>query len=243
MPFNKRSLKLVMLSFVLSFLILLTGISIEKEAFAETNTQNMTTDIGDSDSTSGPPFHSGPYGPQSYEVVMDGKRYSGRYEFIQYALGNPGDLVFHDIAANSQRKSVVINFDTGYNGSLAIELSTSLINALSISPLGNGSNTGNGTSLIIMEDGRKVDTYDELIGQNYEKRIFYNFGTANKTDYRYLEVNFTAGTRQIEIMGTEMAPEVGSLSSIILPISIASIVGVIVAAIIIRSKRNKRVIT
>ncbi|HJT09893.1 MAG TPA: PEFG-CTERM sorting domain-containing protein [Candidatus Nitrosotalea sp.] len=105
-----------------------------------------------------------------------------------------------DVQVNTQETSLVVLINSTSDGNLVIDMPRSLIDAKA------GVNDDN---FIVLID----DTYT-----SYHE-------TKTDTD-RTLSIAFTGGTERIEIIGTQVLPEFGSVSVAILAISVVSIVAV-----------------
>ena len=104
----------------------------------------------------------------------------------------------NDIQVNTHETSLIILINSTSDGNLVIDLPRSLIDAKA------GANDDN---FIVLVD----DTYTSF------------HETKTGTD-RTLSIAFTGGTERIEIIGTQVLPEFGSVSVAILAISVVSIV-------------------
>lgn len=105
-----------------------------------------------------------------------------------------------DISINQDDASLVVDVNTTADGgNLTISMPRSLIDAKS----GNADD-----QFIVLTDGADTD---------------FNEIQTNSTD-RTISVEFPAGTEQIEIIGTQVVPEFGGISLVILTLAALSIV-------------------
>ena len=156
----------------------------------------------------------------AYQILIDGKNYTLHYRLVQPTAGN---LAFHNMTLNSPNKSLLVNIESDIKGTLVIELPRALINSSSYSEKSEKMDV----SFVVLVDGRKLDNFNELIGPNFEKRTLYGLDNSNSTAVRDLEINFTSGTKQIEIMGTELVPEFDGFASFAFMIgTAASVTGI-----------------
>jgi len=118
---------------------------------------------------------------------------------VQYSITN-GQVL--GIRADTQAKSLMVSLQTKGDGMLKITLPRGLID----------SKTGDNTDakFIVLADG--------------QESIFEETGTT--TSDRTLWIPFTDGTTEMEIIGTFVIPEFGTISAMILVIAIASIVAI-----------------
>ena len=151
-----------------------------------------------------------------YQIQIEGKNYTVYYRLTQYGAGN---LVFLNMTTSRMNKSLVVNIESDINGTLAKELPRALINSSSYSD-NNGKKMD--SSFAVLVDGKKIDSVNELTGQNPRKITFVGLPISNITTARDLEINFTSGTKQVEIIGTELAPEFDGFSSFVLVIGAAA---------------------
>ncbi|MCY4492049.1 MAG: PEFG-CTERM sorting domain-containing protein [Thaumarchaeota archaeon] len=105
------------------------------------------------------------------------------------------------ITPNTDDKSLVIVIDTIDDGSLTITLPRTVIDAL------DGDMDG---VYFVMVDGQESDDVEE---------------TKTSTD-RTLVIEFSAGAEEIEIIGTWIVPEFGTIAAMILAVAIISIVAI-----------------
>ena len=105
--------------------------------------------------------------------------------------------IMTDVDANS----LIILIDATDDGSLTITIPRSVLDAL----LGDGSDD----DFFVLVDGEEVD-FDEII---------------SSTD-RILTIEFLAGAEEIEIIGTFVIPEFGTIAAMILAVAIISIIAI-----------------
>lgn len=105
-----------------------------------------------------------------------------------------------DIQVNTQETSLVILINSTSDGNLVIDMPRSLIDA---------------------KAGVNDDNFIVLVDDTYTK----SHETKTDTD-RTLSIAFTGGTERIEIIGTQVLPEFGSVSVAIFAISVVSIVAI-----------------
>ena len=114
----------------------------------------------------------------------------------------------HDISGGSvtemeiemDSNSLVIEVDATDNGSISVILPRDVIDA---------TNNGNDDDFFVIVDGEEVDFQE----------------TKTSTD-RTLTVEFPAGAEEIEIIGTFVVPEFGTIAAMILAVAIISIIAV-----------------
>ncbi|MDH3656895.1 MAG: PEFG-CTERM sorting domain-containing protein [Nitrosopumilus sp.] len=114
----------------------------------------------------------------------------------------------HDISGGSvtemeiemDSNSLVIEVDATDNGSISVTLPRDVIDA---------TNNGNDDDFFVIVDGEEVDFQE----------------TKTSTD-RTLTVEFPAGAEEIEIIGTFVVPEFGTIAAMILAVAIISIIAV-----------------
>ena len=104
----------------------------------------------------------------------------------------------NDILINTHETSVVISLNSTSDGNLIIDLPRTLIDAKA---------GANDDQFIVLVD----DTYTD-------------FHESKTSTDRTLSIAFTDGTQRIEVIGTQVVPEFGSLSFVILTVSILSMV-------------------
>ena len=122
----------------------------------------------------------------------------GSVDLIGYEItGGKLLSIMTDVDANS----LIILIDATDDGSLTITIPRSVLDAL----LGDGSDD----DFFVLVDGEEVD-FDEII---------------SSTD-RILTIEFLAGTELIEIIGTFVIPEFGTIAAMILAVAIISIIAI-----------------
>ncbi len=112
---------------------------------------------------------------------------------------NISGATINNISINPDDTSLIIDMTTTDSGTLTMSMPRSLIDAKS----GNADD-----QFIVLTDGADTD-FNE---------------TQTTANDRAITVAFPAGTEQIEIIGTQVVPEFGTLSFAILAIAILSIV-------------------
>ena len=122
----------------------------------------------------------------------------GSVDLIGYEItGGKLLSIMTDVDANS----LIILIDATDDGSLTITIPRSVLDAL----LGDGSDD----DFFVLVDGEEVD-FDEII---------------SSTD-RILTIEFLAGAEEIEIIGTFVIPEFGTIAAMILAVAIISIIAI-----------------
>jgi predicted secreted protein with PEFG-CTERM motif len=117
---------------------------------------------------------------------------------ISYSITN-GKVT--DIKADIQSKSLIVSMQTTGNGVLTITLPRALIDAQV---------NGQDDQFFVLNDGQEA-----------------SFQEMNKTSKdRTLSIPFTDGTGQIEIIGTQIIPEFGPITALVLVIAIVSIIAI-----------------
>ncbi|MCH8914544.1 MAG: PEFG-CTERM sorting domain-containing protein [Thaumarchaeota archaeon] len=120
----------------------------------------------------------------------------GSVDLIGYEItGGKLISIMPDVGSNS----LIISIDATDDGSLTITIPRSVLDAL----LGNGDDD----DFFVLVDGEEVD-FDE---------------TVSSTD-RILTIAFSAGAEEIEIIGTFVIPEFGTIAAMILAVAIISII-------------------
>ncbi len=112
---------------------------------------------------------------------------------VKYSITNGKVL---GIKADIQSKSLIVSIQTTGDGVLTITLPRALINAT----LPNGQDN----KYYVLVDGQEADFQE----------------TSTTTTDRTLSIPFTDGTEEMEIVGTQIVPEFGSMVEIIITISI-----------------------
>jgi predicted secreted protein with PEFG-CTERM motif len=133
----------------------------------------------------------------------------------QFDLANPADgsvgysikggkilSITPDVAA----KSIIIELETTADGQVKLVLPRGIIDSKS----GPDGKTGDDTEFFVLVDGEEVD---------------FEEGTATEND-RTLTIEFEEGATQIEIIGTFVIPEFGTIAVIVLAVAIVSIVAI-----------------
>ena len=122
----------------------------------------------------------------------------GSVDLIGYEItGGKLLSIMPDVGSNS----LIISIDATDDGSLTITIPRSVLDAL----LGNGDDD----DFFVLVDGEEVD-FDE---------------TVSSTD-RILTIAFSAGAEEIEIIGTFVIPEFGTIAAMILAVAIISIIAI-----------------
>jgi len=122
----------------------------------------------------------------------------GSVDLVRYEItGGKLLSIMTDVDANS----LIILIDATDDGSLTITIPRSVLDAL----LGDGSDD----DFFVLVDGEEVD-FDEII---------------SSTD-RILTIEFLAGAEEIEIIGTFVIPEFGTIAAMILAVAIISIIAI-----------------
>ena len=122
----------------------------------------------------------------------------GSVDLIGYEItGGKLLSIMTDVDANS----LIISIDATDDGSLTITIPRSVLDAL----FGDGSDD----DFFVLVDDEEVD-FDEII---------------SSTD-RILTIAFSAGAEQIEIIGTFVVPEFGTIAAMILAVAIISIIAI-----------------
>lgn len=129
-------------------------------------------------------------------------KYSVMIEETEYSLEysiTGGNIV--SMMPNMDDKSIIINIEATNEGSLTITLPRSVIDALE---------DDRDMSFLVIVDGEESDDVMET----------------NMSSYRMLTIPFPAGTEQIEIIGTWIVPEFGTIAVMILVVAIVSIIAI-----------------
>ena len=138
----------------------------------------------------------------STDVMPDGNKYSVTIDESEYALDysiTGGSLV--SIMPNMDDKSLIITIDSVEDGSLTLTLPRSIIDAL------DGDMDVN---FLVFVDREESDDVEE---------------TSTSSD-RTLTIPFPAGAEEIEIIGTWIVPEFGTIAAMILAVAIVSIIAI-----------------
>lgn len=132
----------------------------------------------------------------------------------QFPLANPddGSVGYHikggkilSITPDVEGKSLVVDIETTDDGELTLILPRSIIDAR----MGDDGKSGEDDSFFVLVDGAEAD-----------------FDETTTSDDRTLTIPFTDGTTQIEIVGTWVIPEFGTVAMIVLAVAIVSIVAI-----------------
>src|SRR5579872_4604229 len=118
---------------------------------------------------------------------------------VKYSITNGKVL---GIKADIQSKSLIVSIQTTGDGVLTVTLPRALINATLPS--------GQDDKYYVLVDSQEAD--------------FQEIGTT--TTDRTLSIQFTDGTQEIEIIGTQIIPEFGPIAALVLAIAIVSIIAV-----------------
>lgn len=106
----------------------------------------------------------------------------------------------NSMVINRHETLLVISINSTNDGTLAIDLPRTLIDA---------------------KNGLADDQFIVLVDDTYT-----TFHESKTSTDRTLSISFTSGTQRIEIIGTQVLPEFGSLSSVVLAVSFLSIVAI-----------------
>ena len=122
---------------------------------------------------------------------------SGQSYTVNYSITG---ATVDDVSINPQDASLIVSLKTSNDGNLTMTMPRSLIDAKA----GTGDD-----QFFVLVDGADTDF------------------TESKTDTnRTVTVSFPLDTKQIEIIGTQVVPEFGGLSFVVLVIAIISIVAI-----------------
>ena len=160
------------------------------------------------------------YGDSSTELIVDFfKKSTGEYSSI-YEVKIPGgggtfDVVYtmkggiiSKMELNQKNLSLIINIATNSNGVLDIKLLRDSIDSLS--------NNGQDIEFIVL-----------VHEENSTTPIQTHFTKIEKNDiYRAISIPLEKGDTKIEIIGTHVVPEFGTIAMIVLAIAIVSIIAV-----------------
>lgn len=124
----------------------------------------------------------------------------GTNSSVTYSITNGKVL---DIKADTNSKSLIVSIQTTGDGVLTISMPRTLIDAKKTD--------GSDDQYFVLNDGQENDQFQETSTTN--------------TD-RTLQIPFTDGTSQIEIIGTFVVPEFGTIAAMILAIAIVSIIAI-----------------
>ncbi len=117
---------------------------------------------------------------------------------VTYTITNGKVL---DIKADTNSKSLIVSIQTNGDGTLTINMPRALIDAKKTD--------GSDDQFFVLNDGQENDQFQE---------------TNNTATARTLQIPFTDGTSQIEIIGTVVVPEFGPIAAMVLAIAIISII-------------------
>ena len=143
-----------------------------------------------------------------------GSTESGTQVPPQFPLANPddGSVGYHikggkilSITPDVEGKSLVVEIETTDDGEVTLILPRSIIDAR----MGEDGRSGEDDSFFVLVDGAEAD-----------------FDETTTSDDRTLTIPFTDGTTQIEIVGTWVIPEFGTVAMIVLAVAIVSIVAI-----------------
>jgi predicted secreted protein with PEFG-CTERM motif len=123
----------------------------------------------------------------------------GSSDLIGYTITG-GKLI--SIVPDFDAKSLMITIESTENGSLTLEIPRSILDA-------------------VLENGEDDDF---IILIDYEEAIDYDETTS--PTHRTLTIEFPAGTEEIEIIGTFVVPEFGTIAAMILAVAIISIIAI-----------------
>ncbi|MDE1727346.1 MAG: PEFG-CTERM sorting domain-containing protein [Thaumarchaeota archaeon] len=119
---------------------------------------------------------------------------------VKYSITNGKVL---DIKADTNSKSLIVTIQTTGDGALTIDMPRSLIDAKKTD--------GTDDQYFVLNDGQENDQFQE---------------TSNTATDRTLQIPFTNGTSQIEIIGTMVVPEFGPIAALVLAVAIISIIAI-----------------
>ena len=124
----------------------------------------------------------------------------GTNSSVTYTITNGKVL---DVKADTNSKSLIVSIQTTGDGVLTITMPRTLIDAKKID--------GTDDQYFVLNDGQENDQSQEI-------------GTT--TTDRTLQIPFSNGTSQIEIIGTFVIPEFGTIAALVLAVAIISIIAV-----------------
>jgi len=102
---------------------------------------------------------------------------------------------------NTASKTLVVNIQADSDGQITLNIPRSVLDAKS--------NT-NDTTFVVLVDGEDVQQFTD----------------SSTADVRNITIPFQAGSEKIEIVGTQIVPEFGSIAALVLAIAIISIIAV-----------------
>lgn|SRR5574338_168985 len=108
--------------------------------------------------------------------------------------------------ANGATKSLVLNIETESDGSVSLAIPREVLDSRS----GDDGVSGDDTEFIVLVDDEEAD-FEE---------------TSSDDSTRSLDITFSEGASQVEIIGTHAVPEFGTMAAIILAVAIVSIIAV-----------------
>ncbi|MEO9320395.1 MAG: hypothetical protein ABI361_06955 [Nitrososphaera sp.] len=152
--------------------------------------------------------HSQPPGGSipTYSLKVDGKMYTINYKVTSFNGNGSSTNSLNSISLSPQNRSMILSITSPFNGSIDLHLPRSLINSTSDSArYGNGNSSD--SAFLVAEDGRPTHEFFDIAGPENLTRAHYIFGLNADPNFRDLEINYPAGTTQISITGTEVAPE------------------------------------
>lgn len=124
----------------------------------------------------------------------------GTNSSVTYSITNGKVL---DIKADQVSKSLIVTIQTTGDGSLTITMPRALIDSKKTD--------GADDQFFVLNDGQEDDQFQEA---------------GSTTTERTLQIPFSYGTSQIEIVGTFVIPEFGPIAALVLVISVISIIAI-----------------
>ncbi|MGB6463602.1 MAG: PEFG-CTERM sorting domain-containing protein [Nitrosotalea sp.] len=134
---------------------------------------------------------------QSMNIYVIKNPVGGQSYNVNYTITG---ATINDMLINTHETSIVISLNSTSDGNLIIDLPRTLIDAKA---------GANDDQFIVLVDDTYTDFHESKTG----------------TD-RTLSIAFTSGTERIEVIGTQVLPEFGSLSFVILAVSFLSIIAI-----------------
>jgi len=107
-----------------------------------------------------------------------------------------------NISIDVQSISLIVSVNSTSDGTITLQIPRALVDAKT--------NSGQDDAFIILIDGAEVKPQSE----------------SSNSDYRNLTIQFYQGDQDIEIIGTQIVPEFGSIAALVLAIAIISIIAV-----------------
>lgn len=149
-----------------------------------------------------------------YDVTVEGNTFSVQYD-IANDRGTPDSRTAQitEIVVDTGKKALVIDLNATYWGILYINVPRGLLDA---------SDGGQDTEYTVFVNGQDVS--DNVI--EITKYVNNNAGDGN----RVLSISYSQGQKQIEIIGTQIAPEFGPITAMIMGAAISGIIGVTIFA-------------